>query len=463
MGHNSIYLGMYLGILSDLVGNLWVVPKDLLFLTCMRLAMVYTKRFQQNIHREYTNENSSISGTGPLIKNSVTNYGDTTGLADTFTGTYNPAWKAEVRAQSGATTSASGELYEIASLPWLFGELQVERNIAFPSLYQYLNYTCHGNPLSGFPSVFSAVADLNTVNLVTARAYSSFLDEAKSAISSFQSGQDIAELHQTIESIVHPLKSLRAHVSQYFAKASKLKRLRNIPTRKKALADAYLEWTFGWNPLSADIADGIVGLSKNRFNATPVSGYGARNYSGSDLRSQNDTSNLFVVSLRNVKSKYSMRLKGSVNAFYSKSPRVLQELQLLPEDFVPTAWNLLPYSFVIDYFLNIGDIINSYSFPTAAIRWVNESLRDETKTVVTYNGDYRTFNAQFPPDLFVNRVYYVSCNNLDVTYRRFSRSARSSSSITPPLVFEIPKLSAKPWLNMAALVTGSARRLTPFW
>jgi hypothetical protein len=45
-----------------------------------------------------------------------------------------------------------------------------------------------------------------------------------------------------------------------------------------------------------------------------------------------------------------------------------------PSEFVPTAWELMPWSFLVDYFTNIGDILTSSVTDTSSVRWVNRSI-----------------------------------------------------------------------------------------
>jgi hypothetical protein len=393
---------------------------------------------------------------------------------DSFSGIDNPYWRSAIRQQSSATTPASGKKTVVHSWPYVSAILEAQLgSFAQGNLSErYFSYL--GTPTFVFPppSFPESSPPGDTVNRVIALADSRFLDLAKSAISSFQSGQDIAELHQTIESVIHPMASLRKHVLSYFSSLRKLKtKYKRGPlisrqvSLQKALSDTYLEWTFGWNPLAADIAQGLVDLSRTRFESTPVKASAHEDYSVvlTDLFGGQGTCH--TVGHRKITSRYSVRLKGAVNAFYSKQPRMLQELQLLPEDFAPTAWNVLPYSFVIDYFLNIGDVIDGFSFPSAALRWCNKSTVSETIYRVEFTQDVKSFitTLNIPASGYRLLNSEISSAPLDVAVRQFARQSITASDLVPPLVIHIPPLSAKPWLNIAALINGSKRLVTPFF
>jgi hypothetical protein len=413
----------------------------------------------------------SWPGPGNTITNQ--NYGNVH-WTDTFFGSPNPSWKAQVRNHVNAATNASGKLYKVDSFPVVYARLgaQFGDDVTHNSQIRHVTYS--GNPVNLIPGAFDEFnVDTSTLNQVTARVVSDFLNKAKSAISSFQSGQDIVEIHQTIESIIHPLASLRSHVSTYFRDLKKIKgrlsKIRNPTNRsasfKKALADTYLEWTFGWNPLAADIAAGIVDLSsqRNRFESTPIKSKAKARYQFTLTDNVRGYVEAFLLSHRLVTGEYSIRLIGSVNAYYNGSaPSLAQNLQLLPEDFIPTAWNVLPYSFVIDYFLNVGDVIDAFSFPSAAIRWAVQTSRDTTRTLESFSQYLPAALAQFPPPSWSITDIGCDASNLDVSVIKFTRTSVNPIALIPPLVFDIPPLSSKPWRNIVALVSGSKRLVTPF-
>jgi len=424
----------------------------------------------ENFKAYYTQ--MSYNWPGPL--NTVVNSNSATlKWGDSFTGVPNPSWKSQVRDGQSATTPASG-VKSTVSFPYLSSVLEMSLGTMEQHNYLYRFNSFIGAPVGLMPTVLPVDnVDTASLNQVLARVDSDFLDKAKSAISSFQSGQDIVEIHQTIESIIHPLKSLREHVASYFTNLKKvsnrISKQRGSPSKKKtslkkALADTYLEWTFGWNPLASDIASGIVDLTHHRAAIVQIESFAKVRYHGIDGTYGADPTLTNSVAAHQINtSEYSIRLKGAVDAYYNNTPpSLLQELQLLPEDFAPTAWNVLPYSFVVDYFLNIGDIINAYSFPTAALRWVNRSDRQVSRCQIGYYFDKALIKQNTDAGWKVLNQE-LSSANFDATVTLFTRSSISASDLVPPLVIHIPKPSAKPWLNIAALLAGSQRLVTPFY
>jgi hypothetical protein len=438
-------------------------------ITFLEVSMAFTKVNNSGLFLRRDTAHNVAFPNSPIIIDppvqSVLKY------TDSFNGVPNPGYKHQIRTLQSATTPASGIRWFVDSMPILSATLEV----AFHTDHNnYRFYSFLGQPIELLPSTLDRqTVDTNSLNHVTALVNSRFLDRCKSVISSFQSGQDIIEVKQTIESIIHPLASLRKHVETYFLNLKKVKgryqKIRDPRGRarslSKALSDTYLEWTFGWNPLASDIAQGIVDLGRTRFNATPVHATAKIRYFGASSTSNLGVSPFAAISCNSlVTGDYEIRLKGMVDAYYNKQPpSLLQELQLLPEDFAPTAWNVLPYSFVIDYFLNIGDIINAYSFPSAALSWCNRTQRDTTRITKGFFQNRETIVTQFPPSSWdwLNREF--SGANFDVSAVSFVRDSIRAQDLIPPLVFEIPGVTQKPWLNMAALITGSKKLVCPFF
>jgi hypothetical protein len=406
---------------------------------------------QSNFSANYRWQRGSIvNGTDSPASPAYLNYN----WVNSFDGVDNPYWKIYVKQGNDATTSAVASETKITSSPFIDALWFLDTG--FNQIYYY----AFGNPVEVLPSLPIAGAPGSTVSSVTNRAMAQFVDKAKSALSSFESGQDLGEIKQTIESILHPMKSLKEHVLSYFSSVKKLKsRYKKVHELKKALADTYLEWTFGWKPLTYDIGQGIADLSNKsaRLPSAPIQSYAKEKFQHDvvidEQRAQPSVGGYGNTTL--VTGEFSVRLKGMVNVYYHGGPPSLaQELQVLPEDFLPTAWDLLPYSFVVDYFLNIGDIIKAISFPSAALRWACMTTHD----VRTLKQSYYPLGQNYG---FAQNVW--SSNNLEASSKSYQRNAVYPSSLVPSLQFSLPLTSAKPWENIAALIAGRSKPLTPLW
>jgi hypothetical protein len=129
------------------------------------------------------------------------------------------------------------------------------------------------------------------------------------------------------------------------------------------------------------------------------------------------------------------------------------------QDFEVTAWDLLPYSFLVDYFTNIGDIIHASTFTAYNLDWGVQTSR--TRIESTYS-----FNAI--PDFLHNPAIVYTENwckggNSSISSTTFVRNSITAASLIPEFRVSLPT-SAKPWENIGALlVSRYADKLVPFY
>jgi hypothetical protein len=307
---------------------------------------------------------------------------------------------------------------------------------------------------SGAPSSMpSNAVDSKADNLARVKASR----KIEQIMTSFQGGVFLGELRETLRMIRNPAQALRRGVGNYLD-ALKKRRRGSRSQREKILADTWLEYSFGWVPFINDLNDARTLLARRakqleqeliEFKAVASEavdlGHFLQSYSsGITLRWYlHDKRSCIVV------------YAGAVNSA-ATSPGLINSsaLGLSPRSWAPTLWELLPWSFLFDYFTNIGDVIQGWSNQTTSIAWGRQTTIQlyESKAMAVpqsppATGWGQTYSETFVPGEFHAQLKHVTRNPI--------------SNIGPPsFAFEIPGFSTK-WLNIAALAA-SRKRLEPY-
>jgi hypothetical protein len=120
----------------------------------------------------------------------------------------------------------------------------------------------------------------------------------------------------------------------------------------KAAADAWLAWRYGWRNLGMDIRD-IYEFLRNPHRDFVVRG---RSFD----TSASSSSEIVTSSWGDVEFEHTHSMKDdlsySATAYARFDTKTLNSLQ---DPFV-TAWELVPYSFVADWFVNVGDVLRAW-------------------------------------------------------------------------------------------------------
>lgn len=110
-------------------------------------------------------------------------------------------------------------------------------------------------------------------------------------------------------------------------------------------------------------------------------------------------------------------------------------LGLHPKDWLPTIYELLPWSFVIDYFVNLNAIIAALSNAFISVDWVSKTTRKSYVTRVTNITPRRLSPGVYPNSELIVREF--SPRNSKHVVKRVDREALDGVSI-PNLVFSLP-------------------------
>jgi hypothetical protein len=138
-------------------------------------------------------------------------------------------------------------------------------------------------------------------------------------------------------------------------RASAMKALGLTPTgskwsKAKDAGNIWLEWHFGWSPLLQDIHSAI-GILQDDWEPKSLWSTG-----GADVEVVVPTSVGHWST--NMKLKVRVRMQATVRA---ANPMLWRANQLGLINPASVAWELIPFSFLVDWFIPVGEFLNSYT------------------------------------------------------------------------------------------------------
>jgi hypothetical protein len=303
------------------------------------------------------------------------------------------------------------------------------------------------------------IADTGHPALESARtgAATLFNRRARNAVTSLSGGVVLGELRETLRLIRNPAASIRKAIDDYYYETRrriKRGRARKKPTKAgmgRVAAETWLETMFGVMPLVNDIQGAAKALAEQftgALDVTPIGGSASRDVLISDVHTGFVSTGFIRRATRTItKDSYEVVYRGVVvSAVKGHKPGPLN-VGLTFQQFIPTVWELIPYSFLVDYFTNIGDILSAYSQGDINFSWKNMS----SKSVGTV--EQTTINRPAVVDIALKEEVtgenYKS-SSCKTSTKHFTR-ASIPGYIVPSFRWEIPGYSSLKWANIAAL------------
>lgn len=434
-----------------------------------------------------------LTTNNPAASPSVTRqFGIVYQLDKTRTGSSNPNWRQQVKSNVGATTFMTGQ---ITTLTCKVGRAVAisPREITlspgrFMDLYENYEGCAAARQFSGVPSAPGG-SDSVARNMALNRLYQAI----RSQSTHFSGGTFLGELKESLGTIRNVARKVANLIPSHLAAQQKLikryvgsyvigpngsavrvkdfnpRKGKRLPASKwkelqKGLADNWLEYAFGIRPLVNDVRDAAETIARYQNDNVHEK---VRGYGNSTTVTSDAVTNLnFGLTHLNGQFRwlrkneiivvYRCGLQFSVSSpAFGTAARLQGLMGFKLEDFVPTVWNLLPYSFLLDYFVNVGDILNAITTDTSSVRWINESVVRQG----TWEGTTRV-----RPDMGDGIMRSGDFGSAVLSTRSVQRQA---GALTIPLPeFQIPGLLKadgsfnQQWVNMVALLSGGkgARR-----
>ncbi len=235
--------------------------------------------------------------------------------------------------------------------------------------------------LMGSPAV---IEDNDTTRLCETKLYSNIYE----AQAGSQSGVLLGELRSTLKTIRNPISAVTKAAAKYRNRVRAAKRRHEKApssyTSKELLDYAtqqWLEFTYAISPLINDVENHIDHISDllNKVDkkvvtasqeTTSYSKWTVHQFVGYPFRGVYKTRTKTVTSAKgNAQIRVDLDATPPIKSFGFRG-----------NDIIPTIYQLIPYSFVLDYFTNVGNVINSIFVETSAITYAWVTTK-QTSTV----------------------------------------------------------------------------------
>lgn len=381
-------------------------------------------------------------------------YAKTYKLVRTRTGVSNPMWRTYIAKHQQAGTNLSGtfETLEVGSLATQ--KCVIDTNMPYP---QRRYYDVRGMLSAHQWNRVKHGADISTSAAIS-QASSRALKQIKRAQTKFSGQIFLGELREAARMLRSPAAGLRkALKEQYLDKLAKrtkgFKSPKHDPDRwKRAISQSWLEGCFGWLPFINDLED--AGKAYKKLQETEDHFEKIR--SVGKTAEENFKASTIISPVANFAHLFNERewqeaictFRGEVRSQAVTTPMdKARVFGLTKDEFIPTVWELLPWSFLVDYFTNIGDILDNSTTSTASLVW----LMRTTVQKRTYLGASRPMKKG-EANQNADAVFVTGGRDLvKATWRTVSRTPNPGLTI-PDLRFELPGL-ARQHFNMLALFT----------
>lgn len=379
-----------------------------------------------------------------------------------------PSWKRRVRDGVSATTRLVGSKYAILDYTPGRHDL-VWRNQIWPNWYTEYDYKegiwLYYSDFYSFPGLPSA-GESQADNVAKAK----FVKYARQAQSTFAVGVSGGELRETLRFIRSPLRGLHRGLRDYMELVKKRARERRYIKRRnldkkvretilnRMVAGTWLEAQLAINPLMGEVKSGAEALArivtKVERERVPIKGTG-RVEGYVKLGNPAGGWSSYYKILSEDKTYVEVTYKGAVRVTMPEKHRIRSKLEILglmPRDFLPTVWELIPGSFLMDYVYNIDDIISASTYSLANFAWVQKTVRKGAERTVTMlydqKGKHVSLNLTNPGEGVLVDSFSTPRS---VLLRTSVVRDVYTGSLVPDLTVNVPS-SAKKWANIAGLL-----------
>lgn len=413
---------------------------------------VYTYAYYDRIQRYF---NGSVTEDNHMIPNTQAFTGSRI-YGDNY-----PDWKYRLAHHIQCTTNLTVDVVEGKAGKFLYSAQYSPLTPGAAGLIQFDTIRGVGSYFA--PTYSSGISLTDADNLAKSR----YLASIRRTRNQFQGGVFIGEIKETLHMIRHPAESLINGLRHYLGLVKKRTRgARSIPKRSRLrvlsriVSDTWLENAFGLQPLISDISDAVKAFERTaqEFDGANVHGTGVSERQYSFKGTDNVGGPALYRYVDYVYERYIVVYRGYVMASLGSSHRNAALFGLSLESLAPTIWELVPWSFLSDYFVNLDDIIESATTSTTGLRWTSRTEIKELSAKRLHSFDLDLWMQSFNPSPTRSVVVHASH---EPSYFHRKRIARAPyiGSLVPSLSWKFHQ-SDMHLANIAALLLGQASGLS---
>ncbi len=435
--------------------------------------MAYTRTFSDNYRFPVYDVVTSSAGGRTVRANSVTSRT----AVGTRTGEKMPDYKQKIRDGQNAATPYYSDRVLLKGTPGSARASGAQISDPAPGVPRVVV----SETFAGFNSPPPAsIAHKPTSTLkAEAIALSKVLKKIKEEQQHMNSPAVLAEFVDVLRQLGSPMRSIVDLTNRHLNRLElERRRLSGSVAFKRIkwheiVASTYLEWSFGLSPLISDTKSAAEALARWQWEATGESRMRSKAIGRGIDQVVSHSSNLAVLGPSQYlvgktttryetecRVQYTVGLSTTPLADFGSNDRLLQLLGFNHANWIPAIWEAVPWSWLVDYFTNIQQILDAAATVTTGVTWISKA--------VTYRTSYKT-SCVVDPAATRNRLKSFGYNGSgsgsggdSETFRTTVTRTIPASLGVPPLYFELPS-DVKQVANMAAVLIARKPSSSALW